>query len=146
VLQEIEMNTRTLFTAALVALSLAGPQVSSAAGQTPLAADSAAVFIGDWNVAVQADPPVNIKVNLTNNNGILTAFVTGAEGTVTKVEDISRDSEGLVLKYITSLQGQTLPIKITFTPETHTGNLVASIDVAEGLATFPGVVTSAERE
>jgi hypothetical protein len=126
-------------------VALASSAVFAAAGhaQTGVPSAEAAAFVGTWNVAVAAEPPATIKIDVTDNNGQIAASVTGMEGTVTSVQDITQSQGALVLKYVTSLQGQSLPIKITLSPQAQTGGLTASVDLADGLATFPGTVTSA---
>jgi hypothetical protein len=139
------MKIRSYITSAVGAMLFALFTAPAVSAQTALSADSAAAFIGSWDIAIDAGAPVTIKVDITNENGQVAAQVTGMEGAVTKVEDISRSSEGLVLKYVTSLQGQPVPVEITLTPQPDSGDLVASLDLAGGMATLPGTVTSVER-
>src|SRR5687768_1438557 len=114
------MKFRGLVSTGLFAM-LSAVLAAPASAQTTVPANDAVAFIGNWDIAVDAGMPVTIKVDISNDNGDVAAVVTGMEGTVTKVEEISKSAEALVLKYTASLQGQPVPVAITLTPEANSG-------------------------
>lgn len=121
---------------AALLLAFAAPSASEAQS---VPAGEASAFLGDWNVALQGDMPATIRVRITDEGGQTAAVVTGLEGNDVNVRSISRSGENLVLRYDSSLQGQTMPIAITLTPDGDA--LRASLDVADGMLTVPGRAT-----
>jgi hypothetical protein len=129
----------------LLSLLCAGLGVSNLAAQeVTVPSDGARTFVGNWSVAVEgAGAPVTLQVRISDNDGRLAAGVVGLAGTETPVPTITLSGESLVLAYSTDMEGTAVPIEITLTPEAQTGNLLASIDMAGGMATFAGKGTPA---
>jgi hypothetical protein len=130
-------------TGLLLALALALAAVASPPGAATASAQSIPVaeaqeFLGDWNVALDADMPMTVRLNITDSDGQVAASLT-AEGTTTAIENISRADETLILRFASDVQGQPMPIVVALRRDGDA--LRADVDVADGLMTIPGRAT-----
>lgn len=99
-----------------------------------VATADARAFLGEWDVAVEGDPPVTFQVSITDEDGQLAAEVTGIEGNKYTVRELRKNEENLVLGYTSSIGGAEIPIVITVAAEGD--QLRGNVDLA-GVQTSP---------
>ena len=121
-----------------LALGLLVVSAGVASAQTPssIPVQEAQAFMGSWTVAVDAQgQAIEMTLDVTDDAGNVAAEV-GSEMGTTKVTQISKNAEKLVLSYSMDAQGQAIPIIITLSP-TDAG-LDAELDFAGGMFTATG--------
>jgi hypothetical protein len=118
----------TLMVLVLVALAL--PRVSSA--QTLAVADAAA-FMGGWTLGL--DTPqgaMSMDLQIKDEAGKVAGSISAEPMMpgVTKITDITKDGNKLVLKYMLDFQGMSIPTVIALVPDGDKWK--ASFDFADG--------------
>lgn len=132
--------------AACLALGLAvAPAVAFA--QAPPAAASAAVtpadaapFLGDWAVAGESPMgPFVINVSVKTEEAKVIGEVSSDIQALTRVTDVAKDRDQLVLRYSFDYEGNSIPAILTLRPTE--GKLNALFDFADGAFQMEGVGT-----
>ena len=114
-----------------VAGALLGAVFSPAAGsaQSMLDSSEAKAFLGDWNVALEADfGAFEMGLKIQDQGGKVAASVGSPEQGMSNVTDITRSGEGLVLRYEMDYQGQLVPVSVTLTLGPDGESFTASFD------------------
>ncbi len=128
-----------------VAAALLGAVFSPAAAtaQSMLDTSEAKAFLGNWNVALEADfGAFEMGLNLQDRGGKVAASVGSSQQGMSNVTDITRSGENLVLSYEMDYQGQRLPVTLTLTLGPDGEGFTASFDFGQFIAS--GTATPAD--
>ena len=93
--------------------------------------------MGKW--AITADGPMgplNMALTVAEAAGKVEAEVGGDPLPMTKVTDITKSGNDLVLKYTLDVQGMSIPAKLTLTVDG--AGLKVNLDFADGAFSAPG--------
>ena len=128
-----------------VATALLGAVFSpaSASAQSMLDTSEARAFLGNWNVALQAEfGAFEMGLEIQDQEGKVAASVGSSEQGMSNVTDITRSGEDLVLSYEMDYQGQVLPVSVTLTLGSDGKGFTASFDFGQFSAS--GTATPAD--
>jgi len=128
-----------------VAAALLGAVFSPAAAtaQSMLDTSEAKAFLGNWNVALEAEfGAFEMGLNLQDRGGKVAASVGSSQQGMSNVTDITRSGENLVLSYEMDYQGQRLPVTLTLTLGPDGEGFTASFDFGQFIAS--GTATPAD--
>jgi hypothetical protein len=129
----------SLTTAAAVAMMLL-PRAGSA--QSSIAVADAAAFMGAWELGLDTPQgPMTMNLTLKDLDGKVGASISAPPmlPDEQKIDDVSRDGAGLLLKYILEAQGMQIPAKILLSPVGDKWK--ASFDFMDGQFTVEGTAT-----
>jgi hypothetical protein len=99
-----------------VAAALIGGVLSptAASAQSMLDTSEAEAFLGNWNIALEAEfGGFDVGLKIEDQGGKVLASVTSGQGGTQGVTDITRSGENVVLTYEMDYQGQLLPVSVT---------------------------------
>ena len=149
-------NRRTMALLSLIALALAGVFID---GRMPalLAAQTttstitpaqAAPFVGDWSAPIASQMgPTTYKVSVKVESGKVVATVAGGSSPPATASDVYLSGKNLFVKYVTNIQGMSIPGLVALTPDGQ--DMLLTISILEGQmemagrATKGGVVSAA---
>ena len=123
------------------------PAVVSAQQAAPAAAAPAAVapadakaFLGDWAVAGESPMgPFLVNVSVKAEGAAVVGEVSSDIQAPTRVTDVTKDQDQLVLRYSFDYEGNAIPAVLTLRPAE--GKLNAFFDFADGAFQMEGVGT-----
>jgi hypothetical protein len=101
-----------------VAAALLGAVLSpaSASAQSMLDTSEAEAFLGNWNIALEAEfGGFDVGLKIEDQGGKVAASVTSGQGGTQGVTDITRKGEDILLSYEMDYQGQQLSVSVTLT-------------------------------
>jgi len=138
------MRTSKACSAALASLLVATALTPFAASaQSQLDTSEAQAFVGLWDLAIQSEMgPFNIDLEIADRAGKVAAVLGSPDMGSQEVTEITRQGEGLLLRYEFNQQGQIIPILLTLTREGEA--LDAAINVGDGMFTATGIATRAD--
>jgi hypothetical protein len=119
---------------AVLALPLHG------AAQTPLAAAEATAFLGAWTLGVETPQgALSMDLTLKDEGGNVAAAISAPPmmPEPQAITDISKDGDGLALKYMLEVQGMQIPAKIVLKPDGD-DKWKVNFDFAEGQFSIDG--------
>jgi hypothetical protein len=141
------MKTTTLYIrrfAVVAALLGAVFSPASASAQSMLDTSEATAFLGNWNIALEAEfGGFDVGLEIEDQGGKVSASVTSGEGGTQSVTDITRSGENVVLSYEMDYQGQLLPVSVTLTPGPDGEGFTADFDFG-GQLSASGAATPAD--
>ena len=110
--------SRWTLVAVVVTMALGLPRAASA--QSALAVADAAAFMGGWTLGL--DTPqgaLSMELKVTDEGGKVAASISAEPMIpgVTKITDIAKNGDKLVLSYTLEVQGMSIPAIITLIPE-----------------------------
>ena len=116
---------------ALLALQSAGSTVSPA---------QAAPFIGDWTAPITSQMgPMTFAVSVKVEGGRVASTISGGMGPPATVSDISLVGKNLFLKYVSDVQGMSIPGLVAMTPQGP--NMLLTISILDGQLEMAGTAT-----
>ncbi len=122
---------------ALLAIGAPAATAVLEAQATPVSPAEAEAFLGQWSLALDAQGQTFVMdLDIEDEDGTVTAEVSGEMAPVTKAESVSKAGEKLVLAFAVAAEGQQFPIVVTLTPVSDT--LEAAVDVAGGMFVTTG--------
>lgn len=110
-----------------------------ATAQTLAVADAKA-FMGNW--AASFEGPMGVlamDLTVSDAGGKVVAQIGGGELPMSKVTDVTKKGDNLVLKYSVDIQGMTLPVTVTIVAAGDKCTL--TFDIADGQFSMPGTAT-----
>jgi len=129
-----------------VAAALLGAVFSpvSASAQSILGTSDAEAFLGNWNIALEAEfGGFDVDLKIEDQGGKVAASVTSGQGGTEGVTSIARSGEDVVLTYEMDYQGQQLPVSVTLTLGPDGEGFTADFDFG-GQLSASGVATPAD--
>jgi mono/diheme cytochrome c family protein len=126
-------SSASLFIAHATATQAGRAPAQGAVSAPSITPEQAAPFMGDWLVSLsmgagEATQVVSIKADA----GRVTATVSSDMQPALNVTDISLSGKSLVLKYVSSMQGNPIPSVMTLTPDATGPALRANLSVMDG--------------
>jgi hypothetical protein len=133
------MFSRVRVAAALVVTALLiTPMVARA--QSPATAGDAAAFIGTWALSLESPMgPLDIDLILTTEGEGVVGELGGGPLPMSKVTDISKVMDNLVLNFELDAQGMLVPATVTLTPDGD--GLTVNFSIADGQFMMDGTGT-----
>ncbi len=124
------MFSRVRVAAALVVTAfLIIPMVARA--QSPATPADAAAFIGSWALSLESPMgPLDMDLTLTAEGEGVVGEIGGGQLPVSKVTDISKAMDNLVLNFELDAQGMIVPATVTLTPDGD--GLTVNFSIADG--------------
>ena len=114
----------------------------SVSAQSSIAVADAAAFMGAWELGLDTPQgPMTMNLTLKDVGGKVAASISAPPmlPDEQKIEDVSRDGAGLLLKYILEAQGMQIPAKILLSPVGDKWK--SSFDFMDGQFTVEGTAT-----
>ena len=144
--------TRSALTSACLALALAAAPVLAFA-QSPAPAAAAAPgavspadakpFLGDWTIAGESQMgPFVVNLSVKDEAGKVAATISSEIQPPTAVADITKGSNGLVMRYSFDFDGNSIPAVLTLAMKAD--KLDALFSFGDGAFEMGGVGTKAE--
>ena len=134
------LHVRRLAMAAAVLGAFFSPSAASA--QSQLDVTEAQVFLGNWDLALEADfGPFDLYLQIEDQGGKVSASVGSPEAGMQDVTDITRSDESLILNYEMDYQGQLFPVVLALEPDGEA--LSASFETGGGELSAGGTATKA---
>ena len=143
--------TRSALTSACLALALtAAPVLASAQSPAPAAAASPAAvtpadakpFLGDWTITGESQMgPFVVNLSVKDEAGKVAATISSEIQPPTAVADITKGSNGLVLRYSFDFDGNSIPAVLTLAMKAD--KLDALFSFGDGAFEMGGVGTKA---
>ncbi len=135
----------TMFTIAMAsAAAVAAPQTApaTAAPAAALTPAAAAAFMGDWAVAGESQMgPFVVNVSVKEEAKAVVGEISSEIQAPTKVTDVTKNGDSLVLRYSFDYEGNAIPAVLTLTPKAD--KLDAYFSFADGAFEMGGVGTKA---
>ncbi|MCC7044545.1 MAG: hypothetical protein IT183_11825 [Acidobacteria bacterium] len=144
------MTPATLTSACLTLAIVAAPALSSAQSPAPTAATAPAAvtpadakpFLGDWTIAGESQMgPFVVNLSIKDDAGKVAATISSEIQPPTAVADITKGSNGLVLRYSFDFDGNSIPAVLTVAMKAD--KLDALFSFADGAFEMGGVGTKA---
>ena len=108
-----------------------------ARAQSPATPGNAGVFIGSWALSLEGPMgPLDLDLTLAAEGEGVVGEIGGGQLPVSKVADVSKVMDNLVLSYMVDAQGMEVPAKVTLTPDG--AGLTVNFDIAGGQFTMDG--------
>ena len=108
-----------------------------AEAQSPATPGNAGAFLGSWALSMEGPMgPLDLDLTLAAEGDAVVGDIGGGDLPVSKVTDISKAVDNLVLKYVIDLQGMEIPAVVTLTPDG--AGLAVNFDLADGQFMMPG--------
>ena len=125
---------RTMTRMVVLAVAMLALLSNRAAAQAPLTAADAAAFLGAWTLGL--DTPqghMDMELTIKDEAGKVTGAITAAPliPDVMTIDVIAKDGANLVLRYVLSVQGMTIPAAISLMPD-GADKWKASFEFADG--------------
>jgi hypothetical protein len=86
--------------------------------------------------------PFSLDLEIADREGKVAAVLGSPEMGSQEVTDITRQGEGLLLRYEFNQQGQIIPLSLTLTPQGEA--LAAAVNVGDGMFTATGTATRSD--
>jgi hypothetical protein len=144
------MTPATLTSACLALAIVAAPALSFAQSPAPAAATAPAAvtpadakpFLGDWTIAGESQMgPFVVNLSIKDDAGKVAATISSEIQPPTAVADITKGSNGLVLRYSFDFDGNSIPAVLTVAMKAD--KLDALFSFADGAFEMGGVGTKA---
>jgi uncharacterized protein len=133
---------RTLITVvSLIIISVSGVSLES---QTPtpmiITPAQAAPFIGDWSAPIASQMgPTTYKVSVKVDGGKVVASVAGGSAPPATASDVYLSGKNLFVKYVSNLQGMSIPGLVALTPDGQ--DMLLTISILDGQMEMAGRAT-----
>lgn len=122
------------------AAAFAQQAAPAAAAPTSLTSADAASFLGDWAVAGESPMgPFLINVSVKTEEARVVGEISSDIQAPTRVTDVTKDRDQLVLRYSFDYEGNSIPAVLTLRPAED--KLNALFDFADGAFQMEGVGT-----
>lgn len=132
----------TVFTLAVASAAPFAAQSAPAAAAAALTPAAAAAFMGDWAVAGESQMgPFVVNVSLKEEAKAVVGEISSDIQAPTKVTDVTKTGESLILRYSFDYEGNSIPAVLTLTPKAD--KLDALFSFADGAFEMGGVGTKA---
>ena len=100
----------------------------------------AAPFVGDWTAPITSQMgPMTFAVSVKVESGKVVASVSGGMFPPATVSDISLVGQNLFLKYVSEVQGMSIPGLVAMTPQG--ANMLLTISILDGQLEMAGTAT-----
>jgi len=108
--------------------------------QSPATPGNAAAFIGSWALSLEGPMgPLDLDLTLAAEGEGVVGEIGGGQLPMSKVTDISKAMDNLVLKYLFDAMGMEVPAMVTLTPDG--AGVKVNFDIAGGQFTMDGTGT-----
>ena len=133
------MFSRFRVAAALVVTALLFVPLAARA-QSPASPGDAAAFIGSWALSLEGPMgPLDLDLTLTAEGEGVVGEIGGGQLPMSKVTDISKVMDNLVLNFELDAQGMVVPATVTLTPDG--AGLTVNFSIADGQFMMDGTGT-----
>ena len=131
------------FRASLLAAAFVALLPFTSFAQSQLATGDVTAFIGNWELGLDTPQgPMSMTLSFKDVDGKVAAEISAPPmlPDVQKITDLSKDGNGVLLKYMLEAQGMQIPTKILLAPAGD-GKWTANFDFMDGQFTVAGTAT-----